>query len=161
MANNLSIRSMHAKAALNEPIEYGKSFTRGVSVSHHGLTWLFISGTASLDNKGRTLSPGNFKAQAQRTFENVTALLNSEGADWSNVVKTTCYLKDMKYYDQFNECRNAFYKAVKVQPFPASVCVQAHLCRKELLVEMDATAVVLKTPRLSRRVKKDESGRNV
>ena len=153
MKDRLLIKSMHAKEVLNEPIDYGKSFTRGLSVSHRDLKWLFISGTASLDNKGMTVAPGDFKAQAQRTFENITELLRSEGADWSNVVKTTCYLKDMKYYDQFNEIRNAFYKAMKVNPFPASVCVQAHLCRKELLVEMDATAILQTTSRSSRRKK--------
>ena len=43
-------------------------------------------------------------------FNNIKALIESEGADWHDVVRTTCYLTDFRYYDEFNEVRNAFYE---------------------------------------------------
>ena len=135
---------MHAPDFLNEPAEYGKSFSRGMKVSFGETTILFISGTASIDKSGNTLYPGNFPAQARRVFANITALLHSEGARWSDVVQTRCYLSDMRDYGVFNEIRNRFYKKARLSPFPASVCIAAHLCRPELLVEIEAIAILKK-----------------
>jgi enamine deaminase RidA (YjgF/YER057c/UK114 family) len=129
---------------LNESIEYGKSFSRGMRVELGDFVLIEISGTASVDNEGKTYCPDNFKAQVKRTYDNITALLESEGADWHDVVKTRCYIKDMKYYGEFNEYRNAFYKEQQLDPFPASVGVQAVLCRPDLLVEIEATAIIRK-----------------
>jgi enamine deaminase RidA (YjgF/YER057c/UK114 family) len=135
---------MHASDFLNEPIEYGKSFSRGIRVDVGSSVLLFISGTASIDEKGNTFCPGDFMAQTKRTFSNLTALLRSEKATWHNVVQTRCYLKDMRDYSKFNEYRNQFYKKQKLNPFPASVCIEADLCRPELLVEIEAIAIVKK-----------------
>lgn len=143
--HKLKKESMHAPDFLNEPTEYGKSFSRGIKMDVGEVTFLFISGTASVDEKGKTYSPNDFKAQVKRTYDNITALLRSEGADWHDVVKTTCYISDMKYYKEFNEYRNWFYKKEGLNPFPASVAVQATLCRPNLLVEIDATAIIKNT----------------
>lgn len=134
--------AISAPSFLNEPIEYGKSFSRGIRVNFDNYCILFISGTASVNHKGQTCHIGDFSAQAKRTFANITGLLKSEGASWNNVVKTRCYLKDMSNYKKFNICRNQFYKRMKLNPFPASVCVQVTLCRPELLVEIEAVAIV-------------------
>ena len=65
-----------------------------------------------------------------------------ENADWHDVVRTTCYLADMRDYDAFNEVRNAFYDQEGLDPFPAATCVEARICRPELLIEMEAIAVI-------------------
>jgi len=136
-------QSIHAPDFLNEPIDYGKSFSRGIKVDLGKATFIFISGTASVDEKGRTAHAGDFAGQAKRTFNNITALLKSQGANWQDVIYTRCYLKDIeKDYDKFNEARNQFYKDQKLNPFPASACVEAKLCRSELLVEIEALAIV-------------------
>jgi len=143
LTNGIIKKALHAPQSLNEPIEYGVSFSRGIKVDFNGLTMLYISGTASIDEKGKTYCPGNFLKQTERTFQNLTALMQSESADWHDVVMTRCYLKDMKkYYVKFNEFRNKFYKEKKINPFPASVCVESNLCRPELLVEIDATVIL-------------------
>jgi enamine deaminase RidA (YjgF/YER057c/UK114 family) len=136
---------VRAPEFLNDPIEYNKSFSRGVRVFLNDTEILFISGTASIDKKGNSLYAGNFSAQVKRTFENIAALLKSEGASWHDIVQTRCYLRDMRDYQKFNEIRNAFYKKHKLLPFPASVCIQANLCRAELLIEIEAIAIVRKT----------------
>jgi len=136
-------KTIHAPSSLNEATEYGKSFSRGVRVSLGDSDLILISGTASIDQKGNTFAPDDFAAQAKKTFDNITTLLESEGASWHDVVKTRCYLKDMKYYEEFNRIRNWFYKEeLKLKQFPASVGIQAVLCRPELLVEIEATAIV-------------------
>ena len=142
MATRITKKAMHAQAFLNEPIEYQKSFSRGLRVDLNGVAILYISGTASINEKGQTHCPGDFPAQVKRTFENLTALIRSEKATWDDVVFTRCYLKDMKHYQEFNEFRNMFYKKLKLNTFPASVCVEAGLCRPELLVEIEATVML-------------------
>ena len=108
----------------------------------NGLTILIISGTASIDESGTSVHIGDFPAQLKRTFENITGLLESEGATWKDVVKTCCYLRDIdRDYDVFNQIRTAFYKSQGLDPVPASIGIQAHLCRPELLIEIEAMAM--------------------
>ena len=137
----ISKKSIRAPLFLNEPIEYNKSFSRGIRTTIGNTVMLFISGTASINENGKTCYPGDFQAQVKRTYDNLTALLESEGADWHDVVKTRCYLKDMKYYANFNAIRNRFYKEQQLDPFPASVGIQAELCRPELLIEIELVAL--------------------
>jgi len=127
---------------LNSPAQYNKSFSRGIKLNFSQSTFLFISGTASIDKNGKTLYPDNFLRQVQRTFDNIAALLKSERASWQDIVMTRCYLKDMKNYKSFNIFRNKYYRDKKIGPFPASVCVQANLCRSELEIEIEAIAVL-------------------
>lgn len=140
----VSKRAVTNLKVLNEAYHYGKpsSFSRGMRVELGDFAMLFISGTASIDENGVSIHVGDFAAQLQRTFENITALLESEGATWKDVVKTCCYLRDIdRDYDQFNQIRTAFYKAQGLDPVPASIGIQAHLCRPELLVEIEAIAI--------------------
>jgi 2-iminobutanoate/2-iminopropanoate deaminase len=132
------------KGVLNEAYDYPKkvSFVRGMRVELDNCMMLFISGTASVNEEGESVHPGNLQAQTRRTFENIKGLLESEGADWHDVVRTTCYLADFRHYDEFNEVRNAFYEEEGLDPLPASTCIEARICRPELLVEIEAIAIV-------------------
>jgi 2-iminobutanoate/2-iminopropanoate deaminase len=130
---------------LNEAYDYETPvpFTRGMRVELPGYSLILISGTASVDDEGRSIHVGDIKAQSWRTFENIEALLASEGADWHDVVRTTCYLRDMsRDYEPFNEVRHAFYLDRGLEPFPASTGIQVTLCREDLLVEIEAMAIV-------------------
>jgi enamine deaminase RidA (YjgF/YER057c/UK114 family) len=131
--------------ALNEAYDYETPvpFTRGMRVELPGYSLILISGTASVDEEGRSIHVGDIKAQSWRTFENIEALLASEGADWHDVVRTTCYLRDMsRDYEPFNEIRHGFYLDRQLEPFPASTGIQVTLCREDLLVEIEAMAIV-------------------
>lgn len=134
------------KAVLNEAYDYPKkvSFVRGMRVELDNCVMLFISGTASVDEDGESVHPGDVKAQTRRTFTNIAGLLESEGADFHDVIRTTCYLADFRDYDAFNEIRNAFYSEQQLDPLPASTCVEARICRPELLVEIEAIAMIPK-----------------
>lgn len=136
--------AIHAPEFLNEPREYNKSFSRGLWLDLGEYILIEISGTASIDRNGKTYKPGDFNAQVKRTFDNITALLKSVKATWHDVVKTRCYLKDMRYYEEFNKYRNWFYRKLKLNPFPASVGIEVNLCRPDLLVEIEATAIIKK-----------------
>jgi enamine deaminase RidA (YjgF/YER057c/UK114 family) len=58
-------------------------------------------------------------------------------------VRTTCYLRDIQRdYDVFNEVRTAFYRKHGLDPLPASTDIEATLRRPELLVEIEAIAIL-------------------
>jgi len=134
------------KNVLCEAYDYDKkvSFSRGMRVELDNCVMLFISGTASVTDEGTYAHRGDIKAQTQRTFHNITGLLESEGADWHDIVRTTCYLADFRHYDEFNEARNAFYEEQELDPLPASTCIEARICWPELLVEIEAIAMIPK-----------------
>lgn len=132
-----------APRVLNEASEYGSAFSRGLRVPLGDHTLLFISGTASVDESGETVHKGDFRAQCWRTYRNISELLHSEGASWHDVVKCTCYLRDIERdYDTFNAVRTAFFQWLRLDPLPASVGIQARLCRGDLLVEIEAVAIL-------------------
>src|SRR5438034_3144698 len=82
---------------LNEAYDYAKpsSFSRGMRIDLNGLAVLLISGTASIDEQGRSVHVGDVRAQTRRTFLNIAGLLEAEGATWKDVVRATCYLRDI------------------------------------------------------------------
>jgi enamine deaminase RidA (YjgF/YER057c/UK114 family) len=143
-ATAIDRKAMSAPEALNEAFQYARpsSFSRGMRLDLGSITVLLISGTASVGPHGETLHTGDLRAQTQRTFANIDALLEAEGASWKDVVRTTCYLRDIERdYAAFNEERTAFYQAQELDPLPASTGIQAILCRPDLLVEIEAMAV--------------------
>jgi enamine deaminase RidA (YjgF/YER057c/UK114 family) len=137
-------KAISAPEILNEAYDYPKpsSFSRGLRLDIKGIAILLISGTASIDEFGRTIHVGDFRAQTWRTYENITKLLEAEGATWKDVVRTTCYLRDIERdYAAFNEVRTQFFQEQGLNPLPASTGIQAILCRPDLLVEMEAMAI--------------------
>lgn len=135
-------RAITNHAALNEAYDYGSAFSRGMRIDLNGLSILLISGTASIDDAGITVHAGDLRAQLRRTFDNITKLLAAEGATWRDIVRTTCYLRDIERdYQAFNEERTAFYKEQHLDPLPASTGIQAILCRPDLLIEIEAIAM--------------------
>jgi enamine deaminase RidA (YjgF/YER057c/UK114 family) len=142
-------KAMSAPGVLNEAYRYAKpsSFSRGLRVELGGIVILLISGTASVDENGASVHVGDFRAQCRRTFLNIIKLLESEGATWKDIVRTTCYLRDIERdYAAFNEERTAFYEQQTLDPLPASTGIQAILCRPELLVEIEAIAMFRSQP---------------
>jgi 2-iminobutanoate/2-iminopropanoate deaminase len=140
----VSVKPIVAKQVLNEAYDYPKpsSFSRGLRLDIKGVTILLISGTASIDEYGKTVHEGDFRAQTLRTYHNITALLAAEGATWKDIVRTTCYLRDIERdYAAFNEILTQFFKEQGLDPLPASTGIQAILCRPDLLVEMEAMAI--------------------
>ncbi|MFW6205626.1 MAG: Rid family hydrolase [Gemmatimonadota bacterium] len=137
-------RAVSAPGVLNEAYSYDRpsSFSRALAFDMGGTTMLLISGTASVDEAGETVHVGDFRAQLWRTFRNITELLTAEGMTWHDIVRTTCYIRDIERdYQDFNEVRTAFYEWLGLDPLPASTAIQARICRSDLLVEIEAMAV--------------------
>ncbi len=146
-ASAFNVSAISAPTVLNEAFRYDKpsSFSRGLTLDIGGFRVLLISGTASIDEQGRTVNVGDFAAQCWRTYRNIATLLEAEGANWHDVVRTTCYLRDIERdYAEFNSIRTAFFDWMGLAPVPASVGIQMRLCRDDLLIEIEAVAVIPK-----------------
>ncbi len=124
-------------ATLNEAPLYGSDFARGVRMTEANKVALHVSGTASIDEAGRTAHVGDFDAQADRMLLNVAALLEGQGAGFGDVVSAITYLKHAEDAERLrSKLREAGFGG-----FP-NVLVEAPVCRPELLCEVEALAVL-------------------
>ncbi len=100
---------------------------------------LYISGQIAVDRNGNVVGKGDLKAQAQQVFENLQAALAAGGATFANVVKMTFFVTDAAQVQVVRDVRDRY---LEKEP-PASTLVQvAALVRPELLIEVEAIAVV-------------------
>lgn len=101
---------------------------------------VYVSGQVAVDPSGTLVGPGDFRAQAQQTFENLKAALAASGASFDNVVKLNSYFVDIKQAPVFREVRD---KYVSPAHPPVSTAVEVRrLVREEWLLEVEAIAVV-------------------
>ena len=102
---------------------------------------VYIAGQLGLDRQGNLVgAPGDFRAQAVQTFENLKAALAAVGGDFSHVVKVTNLLADTKYMPIFREVRNQYLN--NAAP-PASTTVAiSQFAREGALLEVEAVAVL-------------------
>ena len=123
-------QAMTNHGVLNEAYAYAKpsSFSRGMRIDLGGVAILLISGTASIDEHGVSVHIGDFPAQLRRTFDNITGLLEAEGCTWHDIVRTSCYLRDIdRDYDVFNAGRTAFFREQGLDTLPARQIGRAHV----------------------------------
>jgi len=85
-------------------------------------------------------SDANIQEQTRSMLEKVDDLLKQAGSDRKHILSATIYLRDMKYFAEMNEVWDAW---VIEDYSPARACVEAHLARAELLVEISVIAAVI------------------
>ena len=136
---------VHVQETLSEASEYfprPSSFSRALCLEIGDYKTLLISGTASVDKNGKSIHIGDLRAQCWRTYRNITELLKAEEMTWHDVVRTSCYLRDMsRDYNDFNEVRTIFFQWLGLEVLPASTGIQATICREDLLVEIEGIAL--------------------
>ena len=126
----MSIRITHTEDA---PAAIGP-YSQGVTTGN----LLFTAGQIALDPATGQLVQGDVTAQTERVLRNLTAVLESAGTGWPNVVKTTVYLMDMADFPRVNEV----YGRMIGDARPARSTVQVSGLPRGVLVEIDAVAVV-------------------
>lgn len=129
------IRYLQAKDNLNPTYEYGVTFERGTSVTYGDRKHIFISGTASIDNKGRILHEGDVKGQALRMMDNIFALLSEAESGINDIRSCVLYLRDASDYPVVSSLFKERW------PMLDPVFVQASVCRPGWLIEMECIAV--------------------
>jgi len=129
------IHFLYAATHLNRTSDYGVSFERGTRVDYGDRRHVFISGTASIDNKGQIVHPKDVEQQTRRMWENVEALLAEADCCYDDVAQMIVYLRDTADY--------ATVHRLYAQRFPEKpvVIVHAPVCRAGWLVEMECMAI--------------------
>ena len=129
------IKFLYAPTHLNRTSEYGVSFERGTSIEYGDRRHVLISGTASINNKGEIMHPGNIVKQTERMWENVEQLLKEADCTFDDMAHIIVYLRDIADYHIVKEMFSS--------KFPAVPCVitLAPVCRPGWLVEMECMAV--------------------
>ena len=128
------IKFLYAPTHLNPTYEYGVSFERGTRVDYGDRRQVFISGTASIDNKGNVLHVGDIRRQTERMWENVDALLSEAECGFEDVGQMIVYLRDVADYAVVNEMFEKRFPGIP------RVIVHAPVCRPGWLIEMECMA---------------------
>lgn len=98
---------------------------------------LYTSGQIALDPATGEIVGDDIKAQAEQVMKNLAAVLIEAGTSQENVIKTTCFLKDMGDFGAFNEVYGAFFTEK-----PARSCVAVKTLPKDVLCEVEVIAVL-------------------
>ena len=133
--NPEQVHYLYASTHLNPTYEYGVSFERGTYIDYGDRRQVFISGTASINNKGEIVHPGDVCKQTERMWENVETLLKEAECSFDHVQHLLVYLRDISDYSVVSEM---FEKRFPTIP---KVYLLAPVCRPGWLVEMECMAV--------------------
>lgn len=133
--NPEQVHYLYAPTHLNPTYEYGVSFERGTYIDYGDRRQVFISGTASINNKGEIVHPGDVCKQTERMWENVETLLKEAECSFDHVQHLLVYLRDISDYSVVSEM---FEKRFPTIP---KVYLLAPVCRPGWLVEMECMAV--------------------
>lgn len=126
---------LYALTHLNKTIEYGVTFERGTLFEYGDRGHIFISGTASINNKGEVMHVGDIVNQTKRMWENVGELLKEGGMGYDDVMQIIVYLRDTADYDIVSRMFEERFPNV---PY---VITLAPVCRPTWLIEMECIAV--------------------
>ena len=130
---------LYAPTHLNRTSDYGVSFERGTRIDYADRRHVFISGTASINNKGEVMYPKDVEQQTRRMWENVEALLKEADCSYDDVPMIIVYLRDVADYSLV---RRLFEERFPGKPSSKpAVIVHAAVCRPGWLVEMECMAV--------------------
>jgi len=129
------ITYLEALENLSHTHEYGVAFERGTAIDYGDRRNILISGTASIDCKGKILYLNNIEKQTERVFDNIKALLHQADADMDDVNSMIVYLRD-RADTLFAES----YIAANYPKIPA-LLVLAPVCRSGWLIEVECTAI--------------------
>ena len=129
------VRYLYAPTHLNRTSDYGVSFERGTCIDYADRRHVFISGTASINNKGEVMYPKDVEQQTRRMWENVEALLKEADCNYDDVPMIIVYLRDVADY--------SLVRRLFEERFPGKPCIIVHaaVCRPGWLVEMECMAV--------------------
>lgn len=129
------VHYLYAPTHLNPTYEYGVSFERGTYVDYGDRRQVFISGTASINNRGEIMYPGDIRKQTERMWENVETLLAEAECTFEHIGHLIVYLRDTADYVVVQEM---FEKRFPDIP---KVYLLAPVCRPGWLIEMECMAV--------------------
>lgn len=129
------ITFLKASSHLNPTYEYGVTFERGTAIDYGDRRHIFISGTASINNKGDIVHLNDVLKQAERAMQNVNALLAEANATTTDIAQMIVYLRDTADYKSIQHFFEQNYAKI---PF---IVVLAPVCRPGWLIEIECIAI--------------------
>lgn len=96
---------------------------------------LFASGQIAINPENGEIEGRNITEQTEQVMKNIGAILAEAGADYSHVVKTTCFLADMADFADFNGVYGKYFTDK-----PARSCVAVKTLPKNVLCEVEVIA---------------------
>lgn len=129
------MQHINAPEYLNPTYEYGVAFERATSIDYGDRRHLFISGTASIDNRGEVVWEGDIRRQTLRMWANVEALLKAADCNWTDVGSILVYLRDTADYPVVAKMFEERF------PYIPYVILLAPVCRPGWLIEMECMAM--------------------
>jgi 2-iminobutanoate/2-iminopropanoate deaminase len=96
--------------------------------------FVFISGQIPIDPETDEIVTGNIEEQTSRVLNNLKAIIKASGMGLENVLKCTCFLKDMEDFTRFNSVYNSYFGEI----LPARECVEVSKLPKDVMVEVSA-----------------------
>ena len=96
--------------------------------------FLFVSGQIAIDPQTANIIEGDIEAQTEQVLKNIAAIIEAAGMSLQDVVKCTCFLKDMNDFVKFN----AVYETYFGESLPARETVEVSRLPKDVLVEVSA-----------------------
>ncbi len=118
------------------PYRYGSAFSRAMCVMESKEKWIFVSGTASINEQGESVHQGDIVAQVKHTLEVVHSLVRPEEVSISNLCEATVFFKRKEDFPLYQKTADA----LGISNIPA-VYLIADVCRDELLFELDGIFV--------------------
>ncbi|EIK0449527.1 RidA family protein [Salmonella enterica] len=100
---------------------------------------LFISGCCPFKPTDGSVNGANIEEQTKQAMDNLKSIVESAGLDMDCVVKTTCFISDLNDFQSFNSVYSSYFSTGK---FPARSCVEVARLPKDVLIEVEAIAVV-------------------
>ncbi len=120
---------------LNPTIEYGVTFERATAVDYGDRRHIYVSGTASIDNKGEVVHPHDIRKQIDRTVENIEVLLAEAESGMEDIAQMIVYLRDTADYQLVSSYMDQNYPSIP------KVIVWAPVCRPGWLIEIECMAI--------------------
>ena len=94
---------------------------------------VYVSGQIPLDPKSGQLLAGDMESQIRRVFDNLKAIVNASGGDFSHVAKLNVFLIDLGHFQLVNKIMSEYFR----EPYPARAAIGVAALPKGAQVEMD------------------------
>lgn len=107
-------------------------YSQAIKVSN----FLFLSGQIPLDSNSGEILGLTIEEQTEQVLKNIAAILKEAGYDFSDIIKTTIFLKDINDFPKMNKIYERFFN----QPYPVRSTVEVSNLPKGALVEIEAVA---------------------
>ena len=128
-------RYLYAPTHLNRTSDYGVTFERGTLMQYGDRNHAYISGTASIDNRGEVVHVGDIRKQTLRMWENVEKLLEEADMTMEHCAQIIVYLRDTADYKIVSQMFSERFPEIP------TVITLAPVCRPTWLIEMECIAI--------------------